>query len=65
MQKDGAGYAVIIFQKPIDSSKSIIASARFCATGTTDVYNALNFGDNFSGQFRFLNMFVFRTRLAS
>jgi hypothetical protein len=64
MEKDGAGYAVILYQKPVDSSNSIVASARFCASGATD-YNTLNIGDNFSGQSHFVNMFVFRTRLAS
>jgi hypothetical protein len=60
MEKDGAGYAIILYQKPVDSSNSIIASARFCASGATE-YNNLNIGD----QNKFVNLFVFKTRLAS
>jgi hypothetical protein len=56
MEKDGAGYAVILYQKPIDSSNSIIASARFCASGTTGVYSTLRLD-------QYVNLFVFKTRL--
>jgi hypothetical protein len=62
MEKDGAGYAVIMFQKPVDSSNSIIASARFCATATTDVYATFNLGDNTSGQYKYVKIFVFQAR---
>jgi hypothetical protein len=66
LEKDGAGYAVIVYQKPVDSSNSIIVSARFCASGATGAYTTFNnIGDNFSGQNNFVNFFVFKTRLAS
>jgi hypothetical protein len=39
MAKDGAGYAIIMFQRPADSMNSIIGSANFCAIGS-DAYDA-------------------------